>query len=127
VGRRHTPFTFTVGGVGCFPNLRRPGVVWVGVQEDSGALAALQRAVEKGLKPLGFEAERRAFHPHLTLGRTRKGIHSFDQRRLGEVIAAAGVGELAQVHATSFRLMRSDLRPDGAIYSAMAEFPLGKV
>jgi len=127
VGRRHTPFTFTVGGVGCFPNLRRPGVVWVGVQEESGALAALQRAVEKSLKPLGFEAERRAFHPHLTLGRTRKGIHSFDQRRLGEVIAAAGVGELAQVHATSFRLMRSDLRPDGAIYSAMAEFPLGKV
>jgi 2'-5' RNA ligase len=126
VGLQHAPFTLTIGGMGCFPNARRPGVVWVGVQEESGALAALQRAIEKSLKPLGFEPERRAFHPHLTLGRTRKGIHSSDQYRLGEIIAAARVGELAQVHATSFRLMRSDLRPDGATYTVLAEFPLGK-
>jgi len=126
VGQQHRPFTLTVGGVGCFPDAKRPRVVWVGVQEAGGALATLQRAVEKSLKPLGFEPEQRAFHPHLTLGRTEKTIRSVDQRRLGEVIAGAQVGELGQIHVESFRLVRSDLRPNGAIYTSLAVFPLAQ-
>lgn len=124
VGGRHTSFTLSVGGVGCFPNPRRPRVVWVGVQEDSGALRALQRDVEKSLAPLGFEREKRSFHPHLTLGRARRNVSSTDQRRLGEIIAATELGELGQVQVASFRLMRSDLRPDGAVYTLLAAFEL---
>jgi 2'-5' RNA ligase len=124
VARQHGPFAFTVGGVGCFPNVRRPRVVWVGVEEETGSLAALQRDVEKGLIPLGFEAEKRAFHPHLTLGRTRRGLRSGDQRRLGEIIAAAGVGELDRIQVDSYRLIRSDLRPSGAVYTPLAGFEL---
>ena len=124
VGTRHTQFRFTVGGVGCFPNVRRPRVVWVGVEEETGALDALQRDVEQNLVPLGFEPEKRAFHPHLTLGRTRRNVRSADLRRLGELIATAGVGELGQVHVDAFHLMRSDLRPRGAIYTALASFAL---
>jgi 2'-5' RNA ligase len=124
VGEQHAPFTFTIGGLGCFPNTRRPRVVWVGVQEETGALAALQRDVEKSLLPLGFKPEKRAFHPHLTLGRTRRDVRPADQRRLGELVSSAGVGELDRVHVASLRLMRSDLRPDGAIYTALAVFDL---
>ncbi|MGD9100803.1 MAG: RNA 2',3'-cyclic phosphodiesterase [Anaerolineae bacterium] len=120
IGQRHAPFALTVGGVGCFPNLKRPRVVWVGVQEESGALAALQRDVVKGLVPLGFEPEKRAFHPHLTLGRAKRGVRPADLRRLGEVIAAAEVGELDNIQVASFRLMRSDLRPSGAVYTSLA-------
>lgn len=125
VGQRHAPFTFTVGGAGCFPNLKRPRVVWVGIREGTGALAALQRDVEKSLVPLGFKPEKRAFHPHLTLGRTRRGVRSSDLGRVGEVVAAANVGELGQVRVKSFRLMRSDLHPDGAIYTSLAVCALG--
>jgi 2'-5' RNA ligase len=124
VGQRHAPFTFTVGGLGCFPNLKKPRVIWVGVQEETGALAALQKEIVESLVPLGFEPERRAFHPHLTLGRARRNIRPADQRRLGPVIANAGVGELERVHVGSFLLMRSDLRPDGAVYTRLAEFEL---
>jgi 2'-5' RNA ligase len=124
VGQRHAPFTFTVGGVGCFPNLRKPRVIWIGVQEETGALAALQRDVEKSLVPLGFKPEKRAFHPHLTLGRTRRHVRSADQRRLGEIIASIDVGELGHIHVKSFRLMRSDLRPSGAVYTLLALFEL---
>jgi 2'-5' RNA ligase len=124
VARRHVPFTFTIGGLGCFPNVKRPRVVWVGVQEETGALAALQRDVEKNLVPLGFEPEKRAFHPHLTLGRTRRNARPADRRRLGEIVVEAGVGELSRVHVESFRLMRSDLRPDGAVYTPLAVFDL---
>ena len=124
VARRHGPFTFTIGGVGCFPNARRPRVVWVGVEEETGSLAALQQDVEESLTPLGFEPEKRAFHPHLTLGRTGRGVRPSDQRQLGEVIATAGVGELDQIRVDSFRLMRSDLRPSGAVYTPLAVFAL---
>jgi 2'-5' RNA ligase len=124
VGQRHGPFRFTIGGVGCFPNVKRPRVVWVGIEEETGSLGALQRDVEKSLAPLGFEPEKRAFHPHLTLGRTQRNVGSRDQGRLGEVIATAGVGELGQVQVKSFVLMRSDLRPDGAVYTPLALFDL---
>lgn len=124
VGQRHAPFTFAVAGVGCFPNLRNPRVVWVGIEEETGSLAALQRDVEKSLVPVGFEAEKRAFHPHLTLGRTRRDVRSGDQRRIGEIIANADVSELGQVCVDSFRLVRSDLRPDGAVYTPLDVFAL---
>jgi 2'-5' RNA ligase len=124
VGQRHGPFRFTIGGVGCFPDVKRPRVVWVGVEEETGRLAALQRDVERSLAPLGFKPEQRAFHPHLTLGRTKRNVGSRDQGRLGEVIATAGVGELSQVQVTSLVLMRSDLRPDGAVYTPLGYFDL---
>lgn len=125
VGQRHGSFTLAIEGVGCFPNAKRPRVVWVGVKEVTGALAAVQRDVEKSLVPLGFEREKRAFHPHLTLGRTRRGINSRDQRGIGDVIASANVEELARIEVESFRLMRSDLYPDGAEYTPLAIFSLG--
>jgi 2'-5' RNA ligase len=126
IGQQHAPFAFTVGGLGCFPNVRRPRVVWVGIQEQTGTLAGLQRDVEKGLVPLGFEAEKRAFHPHLTLGRTKRGLRSADQRRLGEILAGVEVGELDRINVESFHLMRSDLRPSGAVYTALATFDLSR-
>ena len=125
VGQRHDHFTLAVGGVGCFPNAKRPRVVWVGVDEQTGHLTALQRDVEESLGALGFQPEERGFQPHLTLGRTRRDVSSRDQGRLGETVATAGVGTLGQMHVESFRLMRSDLRPDGAVYSTLALFRLG--
>jgi 2'-5' RNA ligase len=124
VGQRYAPFTFAVAGLGCFPNPKNPRVVWVGVQEETGVLRALQRDVEKSLIPLGFKPERRAFHPHLTLGRVRRDARPSDQRQLGEIIARTEVGELDQVRVRWFRLMRSDLQPDGAVYTPLAVFNL---
>jgi 2'-5' RNA ligase len=124
VAHHHQPFNFSVEGVGCFPNIKRPRVVWIGVEERSGALAALQRDVERALVPLGFEPERRGFHPHLTLGRTRRNVRYEDQRQLGEVIDAARVSKLDDIRVTAIKLMRSDLKPDGAVYSPLGIFNL---
>jgi 2'-5' RNA ligase len=126
VAQTQEPFTISVRGVGCFPNANRPRVVWVGVGDDTRHLASLQRAIEQSLVPLGFEAEKRAFHPHLTLGRAHRRARRADQRRLGEIITSADVGELGLVDVEIFRLMRSDLQPDGAVYTALKTFPLNK-
>ena len=64
----NAPFELEVRGVGAFPTIRRPVVVWVGV-DPSPALRCLKQDLEWGLAELGLERETRAFHPHLTVGR----------------------------------------------------------
>lgn len=119
-----SPFIYTVGGLGCFPNLRRPRVIWVGVQEPTGMLARLQGAVEGACADLGFKRERRAFHPHLTLGRLRDRVSTGERRAIGELIQGTEVASLGTVSARGVSLIRSDLRPTGAVYTTLREIEL---
>jgi len=120
-----TPFIVTVGGAGCFPDPRRPRVVWIGVREPTGRLAGLQRAVESHISPLGYPPEERGFQPHLTLGRAARDASPNDLRRLGQVIALANVGTLGQVAVNEVVLIKSDLKPSGAEYSILQRARLG--
>jgi 2'-5' RNA ligase len=113
-------FPFSVGGLGCFPDLRRPRVVWVGVQEETGTLARLQGAIEDRMERLGFSPEGREFHAHLTLGRTQQRASSGEVRRLGQLVEETDIGELGQMEARVVSLMKSDLRPTGAVYTQLA-------
>lgn len=119
-----SPFTITVGGLGCFPDPRRPRVTWVGVEEPTGTLAALQKAVERAMIPLGFKPEQRAFHPHLTLGRTQRRATRDQAQALGTLVSTTQVPVLGQMEARQVCLMRSDLRPTGAVYTRLAAAPL---
>ncbi len=120
------PFSFSVGGLGCFPNTRQPRVVWVGVQEPTGALTHLQRAVEAHIAPLGFPTEQRPFSPHLTLGRVRKEASRSEVQQIGQVVTASPVGTLGQMTATVVSYIKSDLRPSGAVYTTLFEARLGQ-
>ena len=113
-------FSFSVEGLGCFPNPRRPRVVWVGVQEESGTFAGLQEAIEDGMEKLGFAPEGRRFHAHLTLGRTQRRASSGDVRRLGRLVQEIEIGPLGQMEARSVSLIKSDLKPTGAVYTQLA-------
>ena len=113
-------FSFSVGGLGCFPNPRRPRVVWVGVQEQSGTLERLQKAIENGMEKLGFAPEGRKFDAHLTLGRTQRRASSGDVRRLGQLVSETDIGLLGQMEARSVSLIKSDLKPTGAVYTQLA-------
>jgi len=122
---RHVPAcAFTVEGLGCFPNPHRPRVVWVGVQEPAGRLAALQDGIEEVLASLGYEPEGRGFTPHLTLGRIHRRASRSDAAQVGEVVTGTTVGLLAEVPADRFVLIRSVLKPTGAEYTVLEEFPL---
>lgn len=118
------PFSFTVAGLGCFPNTRRPRVVWVGVQELTGSLVRLRDAVEDRVAPLGFPTEGRRFSPHLTLGRVQRRASKSEVRELGEVVAAHTTGVLDEMVVTAVSYIKSDLRPSGAVYTTLAEVKL---
>ena len=121
----HAPFSLSIGGMGVFPNPQRPRVIWIGVDEPTGALVRLQRDVERAIAPLGFPTERRPFSPHLTLGRVKGAkIPAPTLEALGQYAthARVHVGEMA---VDAVHLMRSDLSPAGARYTELATAPLG--
>ncbi len=66
-----TPFDVEMANIGVFPNYDNPRTIWLGVGDGSDQLIALHTALSNGLADLGFKAEARRFHPHLTLGRVR--------------------------------------------------------
>lgn len=78
VGRLSAPFQTEAAGVGAFPSLVRPRVIWLGVR-GGPPLAVLHAAMEEGLKQIGFPGEDRPFSPHLTLGRCQQRIVAAQQ------------------------------------------------
>ena len=114
-----SPFTFTVGSLGCFPNTRRPRVLWVGLYEPTGNLSRLRDAVESHVAPLGFPTEKRPFRPHLTLGRVQRHASKSEVREVGEVIASSAIGTLDEMRVGQVYYIKSDLRPGGAVYTTL--------
>jgi len=119
------PFVITVGGLGCFPNSRRPRVVWVGLEELTGTLVRLRDAVEAHVAPLGFPTEKRRFSPHLTLGRVQRRASKSEVREIGEVVASSALGTIGEMPAVSVCYIKSDLKPSGAVYTTLLEARLG--
>jgi RNA 2',3'-cyclic 3'-phosphodiesterase len=115
---------FQVGGLGAFPNLSRPRVVWVGVQDPASRVALLHEAVGEALASVGFEPERRRFSPHLTLGRVKRQASAADVRTLGRVVAETESGTLGSVPVRAIIFFQSVLKPSGAVYTPLHTFSL---
>ena len=120
------PLSLTLAGLGCFPNMRRPRIVWTGVSGDITALVKLHRELGDALKVVNFSPETRPYSPHLTIGRVNKRIQPRHLTLLGEVLEKdqAGVGQLARLAVTEVSLMKSDLKPSGPVYTRLAAAPL---
>jgi RNA 2',3'-cyclic 3'-phosphodiesterase len=115
---RFEPFAIRIAGVGRFEQRGR-GALWAGV-EPRAPLAALAAKVERVCVDVGLPAERRAFHPHITLARWgRSGAVSLDPFLARH---AALVSDPFEVDA--FHLYQSHLGRDGAHYEAVADYPL---
>ena len=116
---------FAVEGVGAFPNLHRPNVIWVGIRDVTGHLATLHRGVNTALASLGFQPEERAFKPHLTLGRVNRNAGSDAASRVGEAVGRFNLGRLGEECPRELILFRSELKSSGAEYTPLQTFPLG--
>jgi len=118
------PFSLQLGDPGAFPGNQAPRVVWVGVEGDMEPLRTLHNNIDRVLTPLGFPPEKRAFSPHLTLGRVREEASPGEKRRLGENVTALKTEAKLPFEVESLSLMRSKLTREGALYSCLASFTL---
>jgi RNA 2',3'-cyclic 3'-phosphodiesterase len=115
-------FSINAKGLGVFPDLRRPRILWVGL--TASPLLNLAARVESALQPLGFLAEKRPFTPHLTIGRWRQ----FDRppQALSEAWARWRDFEFGDSTIDKVVLYQSVLRPAGATYQILKIVSLDK-
>lgn len=114
------PFRLSFKGIGFFPDRKRPRVIWIDIS-DSEVLKSLQETIDERLTEIGFEREERDFSPHLTIGRIRS---LKDREKLIGLIDTIKDWKFGSIDVDRVYLMKSDLRPGGAQYSVIAEFPL---
>ena len=121
VARAFMPISLAAKGIGVFPGIRRPRVLWVGIGGQFPQLGQLQATVADELARAGFPAEKRPYKGHLTIGRIKTAV---DPRQL-----AAALTEYADFETTAFTvdevvLFRSQLRPDGPVYTRLRNVTL---
>ena len=114
-------FNLIIHSLGAFPNATNPKVIWIGVEDESGRLLKAQQSVEKSLAAIGFKEEKRAFTPHLTLGRLKSPR---GKREVSRQIEASGECSCGTLTVTEICLFKSDLKPSGAVYTKLKTFPL---
>ena len=113
------PFVLEAVGVGAFPNLRRPRVLWAGLEGDLGSLKALQERIQHETTAWG-RPDDKPFSAHLTIGRVKEG-RTPDLRAWSARTATMRFGSW---QATQIHLMRSVLSPGGATHSEVAVIDL---
>ena len=116
------PLALRAGGAGQFPPRGRPRVIWIGIDEPTGALLRLQKAVADATAPFAEKVEKRAYRPHLTLGRVRGGS-GLDE--LSAAVADMADHQGPPFDAAEVVVMKSVLSREGPIYSPLSCIALG--
>ena len=116
--KEYSPITLRAKGIGTFPGIKRPRVIWVGLGGQIQSLFAMQRVLEDNLAPLGFKKEKRPFKGHLTLGRFRQTANPSTIRQIMREYASLYSEEFT---ARRIILFKSDLKPTGAVYSQLQQ------
>jgi 2'-5' RNA ligase len=111
-------------GIGVFPGVRRPRVVWTGVDDRGGRLAALQRSIEAATGPFTDEAPQETFTGHITLARCRD-INRAEASTLAKLVDKMASRSFGDWTATSVEIIRSVTAATGARYTTLAEIGLG--
>ena len=116
-------FDMPISGLGSFPSLRRPRVLYIGMQAPA-ELEALYRGIESACARLGYESEGRDFSPHLTLGRVKQDAGALDQQRIRRALEETKIDSLGTARVNSVHLYKSDLKPTGSVYTQIFSAPL---
>ena len=116
-------FDMQISGLGSFPSLRRPRVLYIGIQAPV-ELEALYRGIESACARLGYESENRSFSPHLTLGRVKQDAPAADQQRIRRALEETKIDSLGTARVNSVHLYKSDLKPTGSVYTQIFSAPL---
>lgn len=114
------PLNLAAKGLGVFPTVKKARVLWMGVTGDTPALHTFYGRLETQLETQGFKPDKRRFNAHLTLARAQGRL---DPTRLVGAMEAIGRFEPIRFEAREVVLYRSELKPDGAVYTKLAAAP----
>jgi 2'-5' RNA ligase len=115
------PFRITMSHVGAFPGMASPRALWLGVGEGADELSGLAASVGRAAAASGCAAEKRGFHPHLTLARARGGAGCEMPDGLARLLDECPSPSWT---CGNFVLMRSELLPGGVKHTPIARYSL---
>ena len=118
--RERNGFRIAIHGLGAFPSLKNPRVLWSGIRPNH-QLTELQRAVEREMQNIGFPGEARPFHPHVTLARVDRPLPEAEAAALRADSMCAEMN----VDVATIDLMESRSTTSGAEYTLIRTVPLG--
>lgn len=118
------PFDIAVVGLGAFPNLRQPRVIWVGLNAPA-TLTKLQKTLDAAVTDPELPPEKQAFSPHLTIGHVRQPLSDAEKRAIPEALQNTQIGCLGNFTVQSIGLFQSELKPAGPIYTCLSTVQLG--
>ena len=109
--------------LGVFPGIRKPRVIWVGLDGDIDVLIRLHRSIDSNLAMIGFPPEKRSFKAHLTIGRVKRAVNP---QQMMAAIQRFQDYRSALFNVAYIELIKSDLKPQGPVYSQLRKFNLGE-
>ncbi len=109
------PFSIEIGGIGAFPNLERPRVLWVGLKQGSAPTKKLANAINLELAESGYPKDTR-FHPHFTLARFKNRVNL---KPLINLFTKFEVLNRTSLIVEKITLVKSELHPSGAVYTPL--------
>ncbi|MCD6243477.1 RNA 2',3'-cyclic phosphodiesterase [Candidatus Bathyarchaeota archaeon] len=112
------PFQVEIKGLGAFPNLRFPRVVWAGIRKGAEELRNIFEQLEPQLRKLGFQPDPKGFSPHITIARVKTGRNKAE---LAKTLKELAEKEFGVMIAKCLRLKKSTLTPRGPIYTTLKE------
>ncbi len=110
---------FSAEGAGAFPDPLLPRVLWAGIR-DHGSLAPVFTGLEAVSEKYGVPADGRPYHPHVTIGRVKRGAPV--RRELADILKNC-TDRFGESAAPAFVLYRSDLTSGGPVYTKIRSFP----
>ena len=119
--REYAAISLSAKGIGTFPGIKRPRVIWVGITGQQNELSGLQKRLDHDLSTIGFEKEKRRFKGHLTLGRAKGKI---DARQMMDTIVACGGFTSDVFSVRNITFFQSHLQKAGAVYTRIMGAPL---
>ena len=117
------PLNLVVSGLGCFPNTRRPRVLWAGIHDEAGELPELARAVGRATDSFSSKPAGERFAGHLTLARIRQ-IGRDGSLTLERFVQEAPTRDIGSWRTETVELIRSELHPTGSRYTILSQLPL---
>ncbi len=116
---KFTPFNIQLSGMGVFPTMNYPRVVWAGITDGANQLKSIFEQLEPQIHDLGFTPEPNGFSPHLTIARVRSGAN---KQRLVDLVQRQENYDFGNIRAECLRLKKSQISPKGPTYTTLKEY-----
>ncbi|MCK4245395.1 MAG: RNA 2',3'-cyclic phosphodiesterase [Candidatus Omnitrophica bacterium] len=122
VAEAFSPFSISFKGIGIFPDMKKPRVIWAGVEEGAEDLRKISGLLEEELEKRGFPADKREFQGHLTIARVKKPM--IRNEVLKGLIEKFQEHQFCSFPVNKLYIMKSELKKEGPIYTCLKEIAL---